>query len=170
MCKIFFLFVFLGFRFSIFRAKKRKMAQHALVFYATGRPNENGELNYWSYVELEKNPDKRLAQLQQLVGGGNIEGLAPTNPKKPPCVEAYANECGLMFYSEEKEGFGRNDLAGGALLLLGFASIGQPLGCAYAGTVVVVGRDSKGLSAKQKQKLEAAIREYRDEDAESEEE
>lgn len=134
-----------------------------MVFYATGRANEHNELNHWGYVQLEQNAENRLAQLQALVGG-NIESLAPAKRRKPPSLEAYANESGLMFYLEGKEGIGRNDLAGGVLHLLGFASLGTPLGCAYAGNVVVVGRDCRGLSARQKQQLEKAICAYREEE------
>src|SRR5579872_6951231 len=107
----------------------------ALVFYATGKANHEGALNYWSYVPLEEDRNKRLQQLQDLVGG-NVESLAPA-PNMSPKLTAFANEDGLMLFAEEKEGMGRNDLAGGVLHLLGFASMFSPLGCAYAGTVVV---------------------------------
>jgi hypothetical protein len=132
----------------------------ALVFYATGRPNEKGELNYHGYVELEQGIEQRLRQLQELVGG-NIEHLPTLKNKRAPVV-AFANESGLVMHRARKPGIGRNDLAGGALLNLGFATFGSPLGCAYAGNVVVMGSETKGLSDKQKMLLEQAIKKFLD--------
>jgi hypothetical protein len=91
--------------------------------------------------------------LQKLVEG-DIQ-LIPHKEMGTGRFMGYANESGLM------NNLRRNDLAGGVLEHLGFEVYHLPLGCAYAGTVVVMGENERGLTAAQKKEIEEAIVKYR---------
>lgn len=134
-----------------------KEVSKALVFYATGKANDKGELNYYQFVDFC--PKDSLATLQGIVGG-NIEGIP--NTKQKVSFEAYANENGFNEFYDHKPGIGRNDLAGGVLHSLGFwtSSIGP---FCLAGNVVVVGQKDHGLNKKQQVVLEKAIKKWYDE-------
>lgn len=120
--------------------------KRALVFYADDTQEET---NYYRFETL---PNSKLRTLQRIVGG-NIE-LLPHREGITARFMAYANEEGLL------KDLPRNVLAGGVLLLVGFILGPAPLGCAYAGNVVVFGKSEKGLTAQDEQMLQAAIDKY----------
>ncbi len=134
---------------------KSKNNCQALVYYATGQPNDEGELNYYKYIDIHET--QLLKQLQEIVGG-NIESV-PT--REPTSLIAYVNENGWMEYFNHKKGIGRNELAGGTLFALGFIHSALMPFC-YAGNVVVMGAGDKGLTDTQRKQLENEIQAYRD--------
>ncbi len=129
--------------------------QTVAIFYATGQPNSQGELNY---LEFEKIPSIKLKQLQQYVGG-NIEYVhSTTNAKFVMCV----NENGFM------EDLPLNDLAGGSLLNAGFVTPAfiSLMFCSWRGTVVChrISKHGKaiGLTKADITQIKDAVLRYRD--------
>lgn len=127
--------------------------KRVIVFYASKTPNQNGDLNWYEEVKISRK--EALGDLQKLVDG-NVEILPHQNGYDAPFT-GYANEEGLL------RGLPRNDLAGGALTHLGFFTMSLPLGCAYAGNVVLLGKDDKSLSDKQIEQIKSAVEKYRKE-------
>lgn len=133
------------------RGKRR--AKTISVFYSTREPSPQGELNYHRFETCPMPGLSVLKTLQKLVEG-DIELIPHKKGGNAPFM-GYANESGLA------KDLRRNDLAGGALEQLGFEVFHLPLGCAYAGTVVVMGNNERGLTVAQKEAIEMAIRDYR---------
>lgn len=127
------------------------------ILHATYRPNAKGEYNWLEWKEV---PKINLKVLQEHVKG-NIALVPYVGSKKQP-FECYMNENGLL-----KEEYGRNDLAGGALYVLGFRG-GEALGCAYAGNVVITGHKHQGLTSKQQNALLYAIEIFREDSDDAE--
>jgi len=134
-------------------AKKPKLDQTVVIFHASRKPNANGELNWCETKIVEQKMD--LTAIQDLVGA-RIVTMLPCYRKTT--LECYVDEEGLL-----NQNYARNDLAGGALFMLGFGG-GQALGCAYAGNVVVTGKKMRSLTAKQQAELKDAIEKYRKDD------
>jgi hypothetical protein len=151
-----------------------------LILHASRQPNDKGEFNWY---EFKSYPKIDLCLLQNLVHG-RITLLPNMNPEKCKYL-AYADEEGLL-----KEDFARNgmcsnflflffcggiffcffgeffffclflDLAGGALYQLGFRG-SSTLGLAYAGTVVVLDENERGLNKEEQAELTKTIVQFR---------
>lgn len=122
-----------------------KVEKTVLVFYATGTPNDQDELNYHKF---ETFPNFDFETIQTIVGGPFQ--LLPHKRDDAQYV-AYANEEGLA------KQLRRNDLAGWALNRLGFLTENLPMGKAYAGNVVLMRNDEGSLTEEQISYLEREI-------------
>jgi hypothetical protein len=124
------------------------------VFYSYPDLTDDGLFNEF---KIEQMPVASSLEWMQGVLGGYLE-LAPRGRRGAKDVDAdlaaYVNENGLM------EGLRRNDLAGGSMFELGFPTLSLPLGCAYAGSVILTRIDGKSLTSSQMESIHGAIEAY----------
>lgn len=132
--------------------KPKKGHVYVGVFYSY--PELVGGL--FNEFKIEQMPVANSLGWMQSVVGGPLEMAPRGNGKgfEGADLVAYVNENGLM------ENLRRNDLAGGSMLELGFPTMSLPLGCAYAGSVILTRIDDRSLTTSQIESVHDAIKAY----------
>lgn len=131
---------------------EKEQRHRIIIFHASEEPNSNGELNWIEESTISKDQNKALDDLQKIIGG-DIELIHHPNSLHTEFI-ALCDKEGLL---KDKR---RNDLAGGTLYYLGFDVLSLPLGCAYAGTVVLLGKRERSLTDKQIIIVKKAMNKY----------
>lgn len=125
--------------------------QKAVLFYVSedGKRLPNGHFNDFKIVEHLEFTYKII---QEYVCGP-FE-MAPYSKGSKQDFVGYINGEGLI------NDLRRNDLAGGTMYYLGFNVLHLPLGGAYAGNVLLLGKDGRGLTDGDITKIDSAIKKY----------